>query len=244
MLSLVEAAIPLADERVSSAGRCRYTRGQLFYELLREGALGGANDPRSCRGEFRELLDAFESREGRLPGLIRPEELPTDVDAATLHADVLEYAVPRALVFQDWEICLCFALNGFHRRLEVALAAPPLPRHVCAWLQRQIQGGFPTTLFCVRNADADGAQFAAGLSKEFVAGAEVSDIGLTLPWAYRLRVEPQSGPECDAPHVPNEAERLLLERGRYVELAELRPITLMQWVYEQIARGAEDVGFG
>ena len=117
MLSLSDDAVEPARALVSCEGRARYTRGQLFYELLRAGAVQGAGDPRGCRAEFRNQLDIWESRHGRLAGLIRPEELASDADSSAMHPDVLEYAVPRALVFQDWE-------NLFVFRVEWLSSAP------------------------------------------------------------------------------------------------------------------------
>ena len=98
-------------------------------------------------------------------------------------------------------------------------------------MRRQTLGGFETVLYCVRNADADGARFPNEVVSEFVAGGQVTDLGLTLPWAFRLRIEPRVGAPCNADHVVEEPERLLVARGRYVELTELRPLALMQWVY-------------
>ncbi len=231
-----------AAETVSSEGRFFFTRKNLFYELIRESAIVGSEPE-----DFEGLLDAHEARHGRLEKLIRPEEAPQSFDLAGLSRDVTEFAVPRALVFERVEPMLCFVLNGFHRRIETALLAEPsYPEHVWGLLRRQLASGFSTRFFAVHDATAAGYDFGERLGEVLSLGstATIIDLGLNMPWAFQLRLPLRSGPAVTMPTSVRVADRVLLEKGRYVEFEAMAPRRAMQWVYDRIADEAEEIGFG
>jgi hypothetical protein len=77
--------------------------------------------------------------------------------------------------------------------------------------------------------------------------AELVNVGLSVPWAFRLRLSVRSTGKPVDPSVlsgPGRDFMPLLHEGGYAELEELRPLQALRWIYRRAARGAEDVGFG
>jgi hypothetical protein len=234
-----------AVDDVSEGGRFVFTRAQLGYELERAGAIPVIDDPARERPKLVEELCAWERAHGLLPGLVRPEALPEHADAAALPPDVLEYAVPRALVFADRELCMAFVLNGFHRKIEVAPVTIGYPSHVWDALLRQVRTGFETRFLLARDASARGYRLAGEVAAALPDGSrEVADLGMTLSWAFRMRMRLRRGePEPLPPGVPAR-DAALFEHGGYTELSALAAGPLLRWVYEMIGDQAEDAGFG
>ncbi|MBK6922360.1 MAG: hypothetical protein IPH07_33530 [Deltaproteobacteria bacterium] len=236
-----------------------FTRSQLFFELVRRGALADPGaDLDGAMQAFESRLAAFEHDHGELEGLIRPERLVDLPPPPELPPDVLDYTVRRVLVFDRLDTCLFFVCNGFHRRIEVGLvvwpdgAAEPgaagFPSHVCDRLRAQLDEGLPTDFFligdCGTAARSWRQRMHATLKRPHV---RVRDASLTFPWAFRLRLPVRATGRAPDPHVviPEDHEwRGLLMVGSYASLQEMPPMRLMRWVYRRVARGAEDVGFG
>ncbi|MBX3125309.1 MAG: hypothetical protein KF718_01260 [Polyangiaceae bacterium] len=244
-LPLTAAQMASVVAQLGTDGRFRYTRGQLFYALVRAGFLPAPGDAAGARAAFGVALERWECDHAPLPTLIRPETLAERASASTLPADLADYAAPRALVFEDRESLLAFVLNGFHRKIEVACVTLGFPEHVYSRLLRQVEEGIATKFYVVRHATPAGYGFADTVSKALPSGAaSLEDLGLTLPWAFRLRLPLSvSAPVTVPPEVP-ERDRLLLERGRYAELFQAAPAELLGWVYDRISADAEEVGFG
>jgi hypothetical protein len=245
---LASDSIREAADAVSSGGRYWFTRRNLFYELQRRSTLPDAGgDPGAEAEAFARALDEFEARDGVLPMLVRPERAPRRFDLAALPPDVLDYAVPRSLVFERLDPLLAFVQNGFHRKLEVAMILlPDYPEHVAGSLRRQLQSGFSTRFFAVHDATARGYSELERIAAELGSPdhATFIDLGLTLPWAFRLRLPLRVGEKLAVAPTVRERDRVLLEQGRYAEFEALPPRDAMQWVYERIADEAEEVGFG
>ncbi|MEZ4223578.1 MAG: hypothetical protein R3B13_21700 [Polyangiaceae bacterium] len=238
--SLKPSRVREAVERVSCSGRYYFTRANLMYELLRHDE----GDVPKLETFERELAD-WEARHEALPGLIRPEALPQEAAIDEMPPDLLEYAVPRVLLFDRVESLLVFAQNGFHRKIEVGLITLGFPSHVYRLLTAQLAQGFETKFFAVHDATPAGYAFARSASRALPPGpVEFVDLGLNLPWAFRLRLPLRQGAPTRVDPEIDERHRVLLEHGRYAELAELPPARAMTWVYDRIADQAEEVGFG
>jgi hypothetical protein len=255
MTALPSEVVREAIARVSAGGRFAYTRKNLFYELVRRGAVADPGaDLEGALVSFGERLAAFEREHGELAGLVRTAGIAELPPPAELPPDVLDYAVRRVLVFDDLETCLLFVRNGFHRRIEVGLvvhpgasAMPRFPAHVWARLHAQLEAGLSTQFFLVHDCSAAARKWKAAVVAELGghAQARVHDVGLTFPWAFRLRIPVRSTGRPPDFEIPARHEwRGLLAVGSWAELQELRPLAAMRWVYRRVARGHEDVGFG
>jgi hypothetical protein len=130
--------------------------------------------------------------------------------------------------------------NGFHREIELALTVPPefpsrpggraeFPTHVWARIRAQLDAGLRTTFLAVHDCGGSADAWLDQIDEELGSHecAEVNRVGLTVPWAFRLKL-PVRGP--DGPS--------------YALLEELTPLRAMRWIYGRVSRGAEDVGFG
>ncbi|HMR09440.1 MAG TPA: hypothetical protein PKA88_26860 [Polyangiaceae bacterium] len=234
-----------AVDDVSEGGRFVFTRAQLLYELERAGLLPAAGDPVSARSELIAELGRWEERHQPIPGMVRPEQLPTHADLSAIPADVSEYSVPRALVFADRELCQAFVLNGFHRKIEVAPVTVGYPDHVWSALLRQVNSGFETRFLLVRDASAAGYGLADQVQQALPPeGAEIVDLGMTLSWGFRLRLSLRRGAAQKFGENVPQRDRSLLAKGCYLELSALAAGPLLRWVYEMIGDQAEDAGFG
>jgi hypothetical protein len=235
----------MAVDDVSEGGRFHFTRAQLLYELERAGAIPVQADPARERSEGLRRLTEWEAAHSAIPGLVRPERLPERAEPSTLSAELLEYAVPRALVFSDREICQAFVLNGFHRMIEVAPVTVGWPDHVWSRLMAQVERGFPTRFLLARDASALGCALEPSVNAALPPGpAEVVDLGMTLSWAFRMRMRLRRGaPVALTDNVPAR-DKSLFNRGCYTELSALAAGPLVRWVYQMIGDQAEDAGFG
>lgn len=265
MSSKPDLAIEAAAARVSCDGRFAYTRRNLYFEMVRSGACsdpGGA--PEAAFARFDERLANHETV-APLARLVRPEQVPQTADLSELPPDVLDYTVRRVVLFERLDTCLLFVANAFHRRIECALATyRDFPGHVWAGIDAQLADDQRTTFFAVHDCSVRGYRWfervKSGLSD--CSGAKVVHVGLTFPWAFRLRLPVRTMPqpaENEREQVGNgQSERALpddellgggdwrplLQQGNYAHFEELPPLAALRWVYRFVARGAEDIGFG
>jgi hypothetical protein len=251
-ISLV--ALREAAHAVSASGKARFTPRNLYYELVRRGALPAPGSrPRDQLVAFRKEL-ARHAHEPSLSGLISLRDARSRVPVATL-PDVFDYSVRRALCFDRAETFLLFACNGFHRRVEVALVAyegaeaAPFPPHVADRLAKQLAGGLRTAFYTLHDAGAGGPRLRSRLLRSLSGHGKprVADAGMTFAEAFRvglpvrqreLRKAPRVGKNVD----PDEA--LFIASGSYAHLEELRPLDLLRWAYERVSKGAQELGFG
>ena len=210
--------------------------------------------PREELLDFRHALDDYERAHQRIGGLIRAHEARAAVPPP--HApDVFDYSVRRVLVFDRVETFLLFAVNGFHRKIEVALLANDasrqssfFPAHVARRLERQLEGGLRTAFYLVHDANRRGKKLRSRTSTHLVEHGKprIADVGLTFAQAFQLGIPVRTGAEKRAETKGPEAleEDLLLASGNYAHLEDMPPLALMRWAYERVSRGAEELGFG
>jgi hypothetical protein len=225
-----------------------FTRRCLMFELCRRGAWPDPGmDLDGCERDFAAALSEHERRSGQLPRLVRPEAAITGIDPAELQAhdlpaDLFDYSIQRVAVFQRMDLCMMAIANGLHREIELALTVlPEFPTHVWARIRAQLDAGLRTTFLAIHDCGGSSEAWLAEVEEQVGAyeRAEVFGVGLTVPWAFRLRI-PVRG------HGLGSSESLepTLRAGSYALLEELTPLRAMRWIYGRVARGAEDVGFG
>jgi hypothetical protein len=260
--SLAPPVLATAVAAVSSDGAFWYTRRNLMYELVRAGTWPDpGSDPEDAHTRFAAALAAHEAEHGRLERLIRPENASpgltaSDLDALDLPSDLFDYTVRRVVVLDRLDSCLLLITNGLHRKLEVAPVAVVdggsdlgFPSHVWARVQAQLAAGIPTTFFAVHDCNAAGYAWLVRLREQLLRheAAALVHVGLSVPWAFRLRLPVRSTGKPADPALlsgPGRDFMPLLSAGSYAELEELRPLQALRWIYRRTARGAEDVGFG
>jgi hypothetical protein len=254
--ALAPTAVEAAVAAVSSDGAFWYTRRNLMYELCRAGAWPDpGSDPEGAHARFADALAEHEAEHAPLAELIRPEHAspglaPEDLATLELPEDLFDYSVRRVVVLDRIDTCLLLVTNAFHRRIEVApVAYPGFPSHVWARIARQLEAGVRTTFFAVHDCSAAGYAWLHRLRDELRPhdAAELVHVGLSVPWAFRLRLPVRSTGKPVDPSVlsgPGRDFMPLLRAGSYAELEELRPLQALRWIYRRTARGAEDVGFG
>lgn len=250
--SLEPADIAAAVDEASAGGVIHYTRRNLFYTLVRAGVLADpGGTPHEAMAAFVDGLARYELEHGPLPRLVRPEAVADSLEGVELPPDIFDYAVRRVLVFQSLDTCLLFALNGFHRKIEVGLVSTPrFPGHVWDRLESQLAQGYRTTFYAVHDCSIEGIEWLSALRKRLKEhkGATVKDVGLTFGWAFRLRLPVRSIAQTTA-SVGRRRESgsewaALAGQGNYAEFEELSAVSSMAWVYQRIAKAAEDLGFG
>jgi hypothetical protein len=246
--------------RALSRGAFTFSTRQLFYQLVRAGAwpapLGA---PRAARVAFRRALGEYVARQGRVNGLLSARAARAAVPPLGA-PDLNDYSVRRVLVLDRVETMLIFALNGFHRTIEVALlafpGAPPhvgFPEHVSQRLELQLRSGLRTAFYTLHDASRRGARLQGRLKGRLagVGAPRIADVGLTFAQAFRTGIPVRSSatpglrPRNRAPgSALDREEELLLASGSYAHLEELPPLELLRWAYERISRGPEELGFG
>jgi hypothetical protein len=256
MSGLDEKTVEQAVKALSRGNKFWFTRRCLMFELLRKNAWRDpGTDLEGCERDFAEALAEHERRVGQLARLVRPETAvagmdPADLQGGALPSDLFDYSVQRVALFQRMDLCLMLIANGFHREIELALTVPPeFPTHIWARIRAQLDAGLRTTFLAVHDCGASSEEWLAAIEDEFGAHehAEVARVGLTVPWAFRLRL-PVRGPAPDGrnapPISPDKPFEPMLRSGSYALLEELTPLRAMRWIYGRVAKGAEDVGFG
>lgn len=271
---------------MSRASGFWFTRRCLMFELCRRGAWpdpgtygahdesGGESGLDACERDFAAALAEYESRVGQLPRLVRPEAAvagigPEQLQAYALPPDLFDYSIQRVAVFQRMDLCLMLIANGMHREIELALTvSPDFPTHVWARIRAQLDAGLRTTFLAVHDCGGTSEAWLAQLEEQLGAheAAEVFGVGLTVPWAFRMRIPVRGPAAARGPAVArgpepgrgsamaggpamgagpaNESFEPMLRSGSYALLEELTPLRAMRWIYGRVARGAEDVGFG
>jgi hypothetical protein len=211
-MTLAPEVVEQAVKALSRASGFWFTRRCLMFELCRRsawpdpgtyGESGGESGLDACERDFAEALAEHERRVGQLPRLVRPEDAlagigPADLETFDLPADLFDYSIQRVAVFQRKDLCLMLIANGMHREIELALTvAPDFPTHVWARVRAQLDAGLRTTFLAVHDCGAASEAWLAEIEDQLGAheGAEVFGVGLTVPWAFRLRV-PVRGPEA------------------------------------------------
>lgn len=249
MSTLHPKALGEAVHAVSASGTFAFTARNLYYELIRRGVWPApTRAPREELIAFRHALGDHERAHQRVHGLIRAADARMAVPAA--HApDVFDYSVRRVLVFDRVETFLLFAMNGFHRKIEIALLAhPDFPAHVARRLEKQLEGGLRTAFYLVHDANRRGRKLRARTRAHLIEHGKprIADVGLTFAQAFQLGVPVRTGAEKREETRGPEAleEDLLLASGNYAHLEDMPPLALMRWAYERVSRGAEELGFG
>ena len=247
--ALSARALAEAASALSHDGEFLFTPRNLYYELIRREVWPApSGSPRESLIAFRRALGDHQRAHHRLEGLIRASDARGAVPPAHLK-DVFDYSVRRVLVFDRVETFLLFAMNGFHRKIEVALLAhPDFPAHVARRLERQLSSGLRTAFYTVHDASRSGSKLRGRTRKLLLPHGKprLADVGLSFAQAFRLGVPVRMGtPSPGRERGPGALEeQLLLASGNYAHLEELPPLALMRWVYERISRGAEELGFG
>jgi hypothetical protein len=247
---LSDAELRAAVAAVSSGGAFSFTFRNLFYELVRRESLPGPmGAPDDGMASLRSALRRFERKHGALRALIRPDRLVRRRPPHGVEPDLYDYSVRRVIAFDRVDTMLLFAMNGFHRRVEVGLVVlDGFPTHVWTALRRQLRAGTPTTFLVIHDCDTHGLD-AAGMAARKLARyptARVVDVGLGFPQALRLGIPVRTAetrPPRRRVHTTGRAHTLLAQ-GNYAHFEEMPPLRAMRWVYERVAKGAVDVGFG
>lgn len=249
-----------AVNAVSKHGKFRYTLRNLYYKLLRDGAFPvPVGDPVEGLRQFKQELEVYEKSNGPLPGRIRHADLPPEPDLSALHSDVIDYTVRRILVFDRPETFLVFALNGFHRKIEIGLLIwPDYPRHAWKMHERHSEESQQRTFYLIHDCNRAGYEMKRNVKKAVDTWGlddRVVDIGLRFRQAGNLgltiqerHAESATAGEDRMPVELTEGDyeeaQLLLPSGNYVHLEELSPLQMMRWAYGRIAKRPQDLGFG
>ncbi|CAN5356218.1 hypothetical protein BH09MYX1_BH09MYX1_36880 [soil metagenome] len=255
-MKLAKKSLDAATKTLSLGDKFLFTPRNLYYELVRRDAwIAPTRSPRDALLDFRRALAEHEQANGAVRGLIRAAEARAAVPPAHL-ADVFDYSVRRVLVFDRVETFLLFAMNGFHRKIEVALVAlegksQTFPEHVTRRLERQLSSGLRTAFYLVHDASAGGIKLRGRTRKLFGAHGKplLADVGLSFAQAFRMGIPVRTGiAKPAAARAPQKREpledQLLLASGNYAHFEEMGPLAAMRFVYERIARGPDDLGFG
>jgi hypothetical protein len=255
-MTLERQLVEQAAKALSRSSGFWFTRRCLMFELCRRGAWSDPGaDLDACERDFAAALSEHERSFGRLPLLVRPEEAipgvgPADLQSYDLPADLFDYSIQRVALVQRMDLCLMLIANGLHREIELALTVPPeFPTHVWSRLRAQLDAGLRTTFLAIH--DCGGASEAWLDAVGSCSAAEIVRVGLTVPWAFRLRLPVRGGTvrgdepvRSKAPAGEDEDFAPMLRSGSYALLEELPPLATMRWIYGRVSRGAEDVGFG
>lgn len=244
-MSLDAQVVSAAAQALSGSSGFWFTRRCLMFELCRRGAWP---DPgpglRACEQDFGAALATYEREFGRLALLVRPEEAvlgvgPEDLATFDLPADLFDYAIARVVLLERMDLCLMLIANGFHHEIEVALTVPPqFPSHVWDRIHAQLDAGLRTTFLAIHDYGGSSGAWLGAIDEQLGdhEAAEVFPTGLTMSWVSRLGVGLRGPDQVD--QVDQAAS------NSYALLEELPPLRIMRWIYERVARGAEDVGFG
>jgi hypothetical protein len=226
-----------AAQALSGASGFWFTRRCLMFELCRREAWPDPGvDLDGCERDFAVALADYERESGGLARLVRPEQAiegvgPADLDTFDLPADLFDYSIARVALIERMDLCLMLIANGLHREIEVALTVPPaFPTHVWGRIRAQLDAGLRTTFLAIHDYHGSSAAWLGSIDEQLGEheAAQVIPTGLTVSWSSRLGI-PLRGP---------------VRTNSYALLEELPPLQVMRWIYERVARGAEDVGFG
>jgi hypothetical protein len=251
MNALGRVATERAAHALSRGGAFFFSPRQLYYQLVRDGAWPApSGSPRNARIEFRRALGAHLRKHGRVAGLVSARAARAAVPTESA-PDLADYSVRRVLVVDRVETFLVLALNGFHRRVEVALLAwdrdgTAFPAPVARRLEAQLEAGLRTAFYTVHDACGRGVRLNGRVREALSAHGtpRVADVGLTFAQAFRLGVPVRTGGKPARIERLEPEEQLLHASGSYAHLEELPPLELLRWTYERVVRGPEELGFG
>jgi hypothetical protein len=235
---------------VSSEGTFSFTLRNLFYELVRRESLPGpTREPEDGLASLRGAVRRYERQHGVLHALIRPDRVARRRPPRSVEPDLYDYSVRRVIAFDRIDTMLLFAMNGFHRRVEVGLVVlDGFPGHVWSALRRQLRAGTPTTFLVVHDCDAHGLDAATAATRKLARypSARVVDLGLSFTQALRLGIPVRTAETRPSRQRAQATDRahVLLSQGNYAHFEEMPPLRAMRWVYQRVAKGAVDVGFG
>lgn len=254
-LRLPPTAVTESAAHLSRAGRYHFTRRNLYYELVRRSVCPAPEgQPRAALDTFRQALTEHERAEGELPGLIRSGRVmlrrSTRTSVAEAPPDLFEYDVRRVLVFDRADTFLLFAMNGFHRRIEMGLVLHPgFPAWVWRSLERQLERGVSASFHTVHDCNTRGYALRRRLERALAKypRAKITTLGLHFGQAFQLGVPVRTvGSRVSWEYEPGQetGTDLLLASGSYAHLEELPPLELLRWAYARVAKGHEEAGFG
>ena len=254
---LLPDEVQRAIRGISKDGKFLYTIRNLYYRLIRDDVWPEpVHDAVESLAEFEEAVSDYERRYGMLDSVIRASDLPPEPDMSHLHSDIIDYTVRRVIVFDRPEPFLLFALNGFHRKIEIGLALwPDYPRHIWNMHEWAPAEAAARTFYVMHDCTPGGYALADDV-RAFVAERQLSDtvvdVGMRFVQAANLglTVRRENSAHADpAALVPEEADDrdealVMLQAGGFVHLEELSPLQMMRWGYRRIAKRHQDVGFG
>lgn len=227
-----------AAARAGEPGGLAFTERQLYYELCRllrpwhhvPRRVPFTVPPILSYSDFKVAL----ARAGDVPGLL-PAPVPAGpVGRHTPEPDLFDYGLPRLLVCEPAGIAHMLRANG----LPMESACPvfdvgelPLDPRVGKMLVRG-EG----TVYLLHDASAAGLTFPARLRAltDVPAGVRVVALGLRPRQAAPLHLVHGRGP-VSTPDVPvSPWEAAWLARGRFTELAAVRPAVLLRTVHRLV----------
>ena len=249
-IQLHPEALREAVDEVSMEGYWHFTARNLFYALVRSGAIaepkGDGAGEYAC---FADQLGAYESEHGALSKLIRPEFLERTFSSDPLSDDLLTYAVKRVMIFERPELMLLFARNHFFMKLEcILLAATGVPNHVQDRVQAQLNAGMPMDFFVIHDATVAGYALYDRIVGEYSAGESntVQQTAITFDQVHEIATIRTTGTVRTDVHLKHShaEDAAYLAGGHYIHLEEIPPLILMRMVYNRTVGRFDEVGFG
>jgi hypothetical protein len=239
---LLDRALRAAITRAGEPGGLRFTERQLYYELCRtlrpwhrlpRRPPFTVAPPLSYR-DYGAALGRHRDRHGEVAGLLTPVPPRAGVARHTTEPDLFDYGLPRLLVCEPAGIADMLRANG----LPMESACPvldaaelPLDPRVGGMLARG--GG---TLYLLHDASAHGLTFPGRLREltEVPPDVRVVALGLRPRQAAPLHLTHGRGPGAPVDVPKSRWETGWLARGRFVELAALRPASLLRTVHRLV----------
>jgi hypothetical protein len=237
--ALTARVLRAAAERAGEPGGLRFTERQLYYELCRvlrpwhllPRRLPFTVAPPLSYRDFRVAL----ARHGTVPGLLPPPVPAGPVGRHTAEPDLFDYGLPRLLVCEPAGIADMLRANGLPMESACpvfAAAELPLDPRVGEMLVRG-EG----TIYLLHDASARGLTFPARLRAltDLPDGVRVTALGLRPRQATPLHLTHGRAPVADPAEVPvSDREAAWLRRGRFTELAAVRPAVLLRTVHRLV----------
>ncbi|MGW7353379.1 hypothetical protein [Streptomyces sp. NPDC054784] len=272
----LDRALRTAARRAAEPGGLRFTERQLFYELCRvllpwhraPRALPYTPAPALRYGEFRALLHRHGEVPGLLPAVAAPAGSRPPAGRHTPEPDLFDFGLPRLLVCESDAVAVMLRANGIPTESACPVyGAGDLP--LDAGVSRMLTQAGRATVYVLHDASVRGLAFPARLR----ARAEVPPEVRVVPLGLRPRQAgavhlthgrgparapgPDPGPGLDPAPGPalSRWEADWLRRGRFTEVAAVRPASLLRTVHRMVRdvpaapsqlselRRARDAGF-
>lgn len=218
---ILDRALRAAVVRVAAVSGLRFTERQLYYELCRvlrpwhllPRRLPFTVAPPVSYRDFRTALQRY----GNVPGLLPLRPPPSGRPGRhTPEPDLFGYGLPRILVCEPPGIANMLHANGLpmESACPVFDAAEPLDSGVAGMLTRA-EG----TIYLLHDATPSGLGFPQRFREytDIPPGVRVVTLGLRLQQAAPLHLTHGRGP-----------------RGRFVEVAAVRPASLLRTVHSLV----------